>query len=279
MEQHTVLDSFKRPLRDLRISVTDRCNFRCTYCMPKEVFGRDYVFLPREQLLTFEEITRLSRIFVAHGVQKVRLTGGEPLLRRDLYKLVAMLSEIEGLDDLALTTNGSLLAAQAQALKDAGLQRVTVSLDSLNDATFMAMNEVAFPVAKVLEAIDVAADVGLTPVKVDMVVKRGVNDGDILDMATHLAGRCATCGSRSRTAAISAAPTACRRRSSGATTRSFRATRCSRSRRSTAPRAPSSSSASKSCGSPEASRSSGATCRTSSRCSPRSGDPMEARST
>jgi cyclic pyranopterin phosphate synthase len=185
MAAATITDAFQRPLRDLRISVTDRCNFRCTYCMPKEVFGRDYVFLPREELLTFEEITRLSRIFVAHGVEKIRLTGGEPLLRRDLEKLVAMLSEIDGLQDLALTTNGSLLAQQARSLKDAGLQRVTVSLDSLDDGTFMALNDVEFPASTVLEAIDVAADCGLTPVKVDMVVKRGVNDRDVLDMAAH----------------------------------------------------------------------------------------------
>ena len=183
MERQTVLDTRQRPLRDLRISVTDRCNFRCTYCMPKEVFGRDYVFLDREQLLTFEEIARLTRVFVGLGVEKVRLTGGEPLLRRDIEKLVAMLAAIDGLDDLALTTNGSLLSEKAQALKDAGLSRVSVSLDSLNDATFMALNDVDFPVSPVLEAIDTAARVGLTPVKVDMVVKRGVNDGDLLDMA------------------------------------------------------------------------------------------------
>ena len=186
MERQTVLDTRQRPLRDLRISVTDRCNFRCTYCMPKEVFGRDYVFLDREQLLTFEEIARLTRVFVRLGVEKVRLTGGEPLLRRDIEKLVAMLAAIDGLDDLALTTNGSLLSEKAQALKDAGLSRVSVSLDSLGDATFMALNDVEFPVAPVLEAIDTAARVGLTPVKVDMVVKRGVNDGDLLDMAGYL---------------------------------------------------------------------------------------------
>ena len=185
MERQTVLDTRQRPLRDLRISVTDRCNFRCTYCMPKEVFGRDYVFLDREQLLTFEEIARLTRVFVGLGVEKVRLTGGEPLLRRDIEKLVAMLAAIDGLDDLALTTNGSLLSEKAQALKDAGLSRVSVSLDSLNDATFMALNDVDFPVSPVLEAIDTAARVGLTPVKVDMVVKRGVNDGDLLDMAGY----------------------------------------------------------------------------------------------
>ena len=178
-------DTLDRPLRDLRISVTDRCNFRCTYCMPKEVFGRDYVFLGRDELLSFEEIARLSRIFVAHGVEKIRLTGGEPLLRRDLEKLVEMLAGIDGLQDMALTTNGSLLAEKARSLKDAGLRRVSVSLDSLDDATFMALNDVDFPATKVLEAIEVASAVGLTPVKVDMVVKRGVNDRDIIAMAGH----------------------------------------------------------------------------------------------
>src|SRR5688572_24499392 len=140
-----VLDTLNRPLHDLRISVTDRCNFRCPYCMPKEVFGRDYAFLPREQLLSFEEITRLARIFVANGVEKIRLTGGEPLLRRDLPVLVSMLAEIDGLQDLALTTNGSLLAAHAGELKAAGLKRVTISLDSLDETVFKVMNDVDFP--------------------------------------------------------------------------------------------------------------------------------------
>ena len=175
-------------MRDLRISVTDRCNFRCTYCMPKEVFGRDYVFLSRDQILTFEEISRLARIFVDLGVRKIRLTGGEPLLRRDIEKLIIMLADISGLEDLAMTTNGSLLAGRAKALREAGLKRITVSLDSLNEATFQAMNDVSFPVAKVLEAIDAAADAGLAPVKVDMVVKRGVNDDDIVSMAGHFKG-------------------------------------------------------------------------------------------
>jgi cyclic pyranopterin phosphate synthase len=175
-------DTLNRPLRDLRISVTDRCNFRCIYCMPKEIFGSDYQFLERSQILTFEEIARLARIFVGHGVRKIRLTGGEPLVRRDLHHLVAMLAPIPDLD-LTLTTNGSLLARQAQALKDAGLKRVSVSLDSLDDATFKAMNDVDFPVQKVLEGMDAAAQVGLTPIKVNMVVKRGLNEASILPMA------------------------------------------------------------------------------------------------
>ena len=175
-------DKLNRPLRDLRISVTDRCNFRCVYCMPKEVFGSDYQFLDRKQILTFEEIARLARIFVSHGVQKIRLTGGEPLVRKDLPLLVKMLAEIPGLD-LTLTTNGSLLDRQAQALKDAGLKRVSVSLDSLDDDVFKAMNDVDFPVEKVVRAMDVAAEVGLTPIKVNMVVKRGLNEDSILPMA------------------------------------------------------------------------------------------------
>jgi len=178
-------DRLDRPLRDLRISVTDRCNFRCTYCMPKEIFGRDYAFLPRTELLTFEEITRLARLFATEGVTKVRLTGGEPLLRRDLERLVVMLAGIDGISDIALTTNGAALAAKARTLKDAGLNRVTVSLDALDDETFAAMNDVAFPVARVLDGIQAAAEVGLTPVKVNMVVKRHVNDHAILAMAEH----------------------------------------------------------------------------------------------
>jgi cyclic pyranopterin phosphate synthase len=182
-------DSLGRPLRDLRISVTDRCNFRCTYCMPKEVFGRDFAFLHREDLLTFEEIARLTRIFVGLGVAKVRLTGGEPMLRRDLDRLVGQLAAIEGLHDVALTTNGSLLTAQnARALKAAGLHRVTISLDSLDDAVFRAMNDVAFPVARVLESIDVAADAGLTPVKIDVVVKRGMNEHEVIPLARRFRG-------------------------------------------------------------------------------------------
>jgi GTP 3',8-cyclase len=179
-----IKDTLGRPIHDLRISVTDRCNFRCTYCMPKEVFGRDFAFLQRDELLTFEEIVRLTRLFVPMGVGKVRLTGGEPLLRRDLERLVEQLSAIEGLDDIALTTNGSLLTRdKAIALKAAGLSRITVSLDSLDDATFRAMNDVAFPVSRVLEAIDIAAEVGLAPVKIDVVMKRGMNDRDIAEIA------------------------------------------------------------------------------------------------
>ncbi len=169
--------------------MTDRCNFRCTYCMPKEVFGRDFAFLHRDELLTFEEITRLTRHFVAMGVRKVRLTGGEPLLRRDLERLVAQLAAIEGLDDIALTTNGSLLTREkALSLRAAGLQRITISLDSLDDAKFRAMNDVSFPVSRVLDAIEVAADAGLTPVKIDVVVKRGMNDSGIVDLARHFRG-------------------------------------------------------------------------------------------
>jgi cyclic pyranopterin phosphate synthase len=182
-------DTFGRPLRDLRISVTDRCNFRCPYCMPKEVFGPHFTFLHREDLLSFEELARLARIFVKHGVAKVRLTGGEPLLRRDLERLVAQLAAIEGLDDIALTTNGSLLTREkARALKDAGLRRITISLDSLDDAVFRAMNDVGFPVARVLDAIDAAADAGLAPIKIDVVVKRGMNDSSVLDLARHFRG-------------------------------------------------------------------------------------------
>ena len=176
-------DTLNRPLRDLRISVTDRCNFRCVYCMPKEIFGSDYQFLERSEILTFEEITRLARIFVGHGVRKIRLTGGEPLVRRDLHRLVSMLSTTLPDLDLTLTTNGSLLARQAQALKDAGLNRVTVSLDSLDDETFKAMNDVNFPVKKVLDGMDVAASAGLGPIKVNMVVKRGLNESSVLPMA------------------------------------------------------------------------------------------------
>jgi cyclic pyranopterin phosphate synthase len=175
------LDTLGRPLRDLRISVTDRCNFRCVYCMPKEVYGRDYQFLERSALLTFEEIERLARVFVVHGVEKIRITGGEPLVRRNVERLIELLARIDGLD-LTLTTNGALLARKAQALKDAGLRRVTVSLDSLDDETFRAMNDVDFPVERVLEGIEAAVAAGL-PVKVNMVVKRGVNDDSIVPMA------------------------------------------------------------------------------------------------
>ncbi len=178
------LDTLGRPLRDLRISVTDRCNFRCVYCMPKEVFGRDYRFLERRELLTFEEIERMVRAFVRRGVQKIRLTGGEPLLRRDLERLVEMLARIDSLD-LTLTTNGALLAAKANALADAGLTRLTVSLDSLDDETFRRMNDVDFPVDRVLAGIEAAAAAGLAPVKVNVVVKRGINEDSVLPIARH----------------------------------------------------------------------------------------------
>jgi len=181
-----MLDTFGRPLRDLRISVTDRCNFRCVYCMPKEVFGRDYEFLPRRQLLTFEEIERVARVFVGLGVRKLRLTGGEPLLRRDLEVLVGRLAGLGDLD-MTLTTNGALLAQKAQVLAEAGLTRVTVSLDSLEDEIFRTMNDVDFPVARVLSGIDAAAQAGL-PVKVNVVVKRGLNEGSILDIARRFRG-------------------------------------------------------------------------------------------
>jgi GTP 3',8-cyclase len=179
-------DTLGRPLRDLRISVTDRCNFRCIYCMPKEVFGQSYRFLDRKELLTFEELTRVARVFVESGVEKIRITGGEPLLRRDIERLIAMLAEL-GVE-LTLTTNASLLARKAQALADAGLHRVTVSLDSLDDATFMAMNDVDFPVARVLEGIEAAAAAGM-PVKVNAVVKRGVNEHGVLEMARYFRER------------------------------------------------------------------------------------------
>ncbi len=181
-------DALGRPLRDLRISVTDRCNFRCVYCMPKEVFGRDFQFLEREELLTFEEITRLARVFVACGVRKIRVTGGEPLVRRNVERLIEQLAGIDHLRDLTMTTNGALLAPKARTLREAGLRRVTVSLDSLEDDVFKAMNDVGFPVARVLEGIEAAARAALTPVKVNMVVKRGVNDHSMLDMADHFRG-------------------------------------------------------------------------------------------
>ena len=180
-------DTRGRHLRDLRISVTDRCNFRCTYCMPKEVYGRDFQFLERSQLLTFDEINRLVGIFKQHGIEKIRITGGEPLVRRQLEKLIEMLAQDASLD-LTLTTNASLLKQKARLLKDAGLKRVTVSLDSLDDAVFRAMNDVDFPVAKVLEGIEEADRVGLNPIKINMVVKRGVNDDTVVDMARYFKG-------------------------------------------------------------------------------------------
>jgi cyclic pyranopterin phosphate synthase len=183
----TPLDRLGRPLHDLRISVTDRCNFRCTYCMPKEVFGRDYAFLPKDQVLSFEEIERAARAFVELGVEKLRVTGGEPLVRRDLPHLIAMLAALRTPDgrtlDLTLTTNGAALRALAQPLADAGLRRVTVSLDSLDDAVFGAMNGVDFPVERVLDGVDAALAAGLTPVKVNMVVRRGINEASIVPMA------------------------------------------------------------------------------------------------
>ena len=178
----TTLDTLGRPLRDLRISVTDRCNFRCTYCMPKEVFGNGYRFLDRKELLTFEEIARVARVAVGLGVEKLRITGGEPLVRRELERLIAALARLGA--ELTLTTNASLLASKAQLLADAGLNRITVSLDSLDDATFKAMNDVDFPVERVLEGIEAAAAAGL-PVKVNAVVKRGLNDDGIVEMARY----------------------------------------------------------------------------------------------
>ena len=180
----SVSDKFGRPLRDLRISVTDRCNFRCCYCMPRDVFGTDFPFMDHSELLSFEEIGRLGVVFARLGVRKLRLTGGEPLLRHGIERLVEQLVGIEGVDDVALTTNGSLLAAKAQALRDAGLSRVTVSLDSLDEPTFRAVSDVKIPLARVIKGIAAAADAGLTPVKVNTVVKRGMNDGQgLVDLA------------------------------------------------------------------------------------------------
>jgi cyclic pyranopterin phosphate synthase len=187
MSSH-LTDQLGRPLRDLRLSVTDRCNFRCTYCMPRDVYDRDFEFLDSGELLSFEEIARTVRVMAGLGVSKVRITGGEPLLRRELEKLVAMLSGIDGIEDLTLTSNGSLLARKAQALKEAGLTRVTVSLDSLDDEVFRQMNDVGFPVARVLAGIETAREVGFDPIKVNVVVKRGVNEESILEMARHFHG-------------------------------------------------------------------------------------------
>jgi len=188
----TLADTRGRLIRDLRISVTDRCNFRCTYCMPKSIFDKDYQYLPKSELLSFDEITRMTRLFVAHGVEKIRLTGGEPLLRKNLEVLIEMLTPLKMHDgkplDIALTTNASLLSKKAQALKAAGLQRLTVSLDSLDDATFRTMNDVGFPVADVLNGIDAAHDAGFKSIKINMVVKKGVNDQDVVAMARHFRG-------------------------------------------------------------------------------------------
>jgi len=184
----TVLDTLGRPMRDLRVSVTDRCNFRCGYCMPKEAFGPDHAFLPRAEVLEFTEIERIVRASVALGVRKVRLTGGEPLVRRNLEQLVAMLAAIEGIDDLTLTTNASLLAARASGLAAAGLHRVTVSLDALDDPTFMRMNDVGFPVSRVLEGIAAAESAGLGPIKLNAVIRRGINEHAIVDLAERFRG-------------------------------------------------------------------------------------------
>ncbi|UYN92951.1 MAG: GTP 3',8-cyclase MoaA [Anaerolineales bacterium] len=181
----TLVDTLARPLHDLRISVTDRCNFRCTYCMPKEVFGKQYQFLPQEQLLSFDEIEQVTRAFVALGVRKVRLTGGEPLMRKDLESLIARLAALPGVQDIALTTNGSFPLERVHSLKAAGLKRMTVSLDALDDETFKRMNDVDFPVERVLEWIAESARAGFAPVKVNMVVKRGVNEHAILPMARY----------------------------------------------------------------------------------------------
>ncbi len=183
-----VTDTLRRPLRDLRVSVTDRCNFRCPYCMPAEIFGERYEFLPRDELLTFEEIVRLTRVFVGLGARKLRLTGGEPLLRRGLPDLVAMLARLDGIDDIALTTNGYLLPGLAPALRDAGLDRVTVSLDSLDDDVFRQMNGRDFPVASVLAGIQAAEDAGLGPIKINCVVRRGVNDHTLVELARRFKG-------------------------------------------------------------------------------------------
>jgi len=187
-EFRAVGDRLGRPLRDLRLSVTDRCNFRCPYCMPREVFGPDHVFLPKSEILRFEELTRLARIFLSLGVEKVRLTGGEPLLRRDLPILIGQLSSVGGLHDIALTTNGSALVSLARPLRAAGLRRLTVSLDALDDGIFRAMNDVDFPVHRVLAGIDAAIEAGFPSVKINMVVKRGVNEDQILPMARRFRG-------------------------------------------------------------------------------------------
>ena len=184
-EQNLVFDTLKRPLRDLRISVTDRCNFRCTYCMPAEIYGERYQFLPKKELLTFEEITRVAKIMVGMGVEKIRLTGGEPLVRSDLEKLITMLSNISGISDLTMTTNAYLLPQKAQALKDAGLNRITVSLDTLDDEIFRKMNGRSFGIDKVIEGIDAAREVGFDPIKVNSVVQRNVNEHTLIELADY----------------------------------------------------------------------------------------------
>ncbi len=189
MSRTTVKDKLQRPIRDLRISVTDRCNFRCVYCMPKHVFGPDHTFLPKSELLSYEEIARLGRSFADIGVRKFRLTGGEPLIRRDLERLIGMLRGIDGVEDISLTTNGSMLTVdKARALKQAGLERITVSLDAMDDRTFMAINDVDYPVQKVLDAIDNAEAAGLFPVKINVVIKKGVNDHSIVPLVRYFHG-------------------------------------------------------------------------------------------
>ncbi len=183
-----LLDTLGRPLHDLRVSVTDRCNFRCAYCMPRDVYDRDHVYLPRGEILTFEEIERLVRVFAGLGVEKVRLTGGEPLLRHDLDDLVAKVASVDGISDVAMTTNGSTLARHAEALADAGLDRVTVSLDAVDDTNFRGAADVDFPVARVLEGIDAANDAGLTPIKINTVVRKGLNDDALVDIAGAFRG-------------------------------------------------------------------------------------------
>ena len=183
-----ILDTLGRPLRDLRVSVTDRCNFRCAYCMPRDVYDRDHVFLPRDEILTFEEIERLVGLFAGLGVEKIRLTGGEPLLRHGVADLVRRISAVDGIRDVAMTTNGSTLARHAQELADAGLDRITVSLDAVDDARFRHAADVDFPVARVLEGIDAAKQAGLAPVKINTVVRRGLNDDSLLDIAGRFRG-------------------------------------------------------------------------------------------
>jgi len=183
-----ILDTLGRPLRDLRVSVTDRCNFRCAYCMPRDVYDRDHVFLPRDEILTFEEIERLVGLFAGLGVEKIRLTGGEPLLRHEVADLVERISTVDGIHDVAMTTNGSTLARHAQALADAGLDRITVSLDAVDDARFRHAADVDFPVARVLEGIDAAKQAGLAPVKINTVVRRGLNDDTLVDIAGRFRG-------------------------------------------------------------------------------------------
>lgn len=184
-EKNLILDTLNRPLRDLRISVTDRCNFRCTYCMPAEIYGERYQFLPKKELLTFEEITRVAKLMVDMGVEKIRLTGGEPLVRRDLEKLIRMLSDIPGVFDLTMTTNAYLLVQKAQVLKDAGLKRITVSLDTLDDKVFRNMNGRSFGIDKVIEGIDAAMEAGFEPIKVNSVVQKNVNDHTLIELANY----------------------------------------------------------------------------------------------